>query len=201
MKFQQTPVFGFTTRSNQRVAILQNEIYISEAHDPASGAPAPIKKPFIGIWDTGATGTVICKKISDALGLQPSGRTTVRAVGEGDTAHEYETNTYLVNLYLPNNVVIVGVRVGEGSIAGGDLLLGMDIIGEGDFAISKADGKTVWTFRTPSVETIDFVEQINEYNRRYGPKSPAQVPPLTADEKRKRKNKRKQERQQRRKNR
>ena len=198
MKFQRTPIYGFTTRADRRVAVLQNDILISEAYDPASGTPPPTRKSFIGIWDTGATGTVICKKIADALGLQPSGRTTVHVVGAGDTAHEYEANTYLVNLYLPNNVAIVGVRVVEGSIKGGDLLLGMDVIGEGDFAVSREEGKTVWTFRAPSAATIDFVKEIDEYRKKYGGPRPATI---SDEERRKRKQKRKQEKRQRRRNR
>lgn len=34
----------------------------------------------------------------------------------------------------------------------------MDIISKGDFAITNVDGKTVFSFRIPSVETIDFVK-------------------------------------------
>lgn len=59
-------------------------------------------------------------------------------------------NTYLVNLFLPNNVVVGAVPVSEGGIAGADILIGMDIITMGDFAITNFDGQSGWTFRMPS---------------------------------------------------
>lgn len=166
MKFR-PDLRAFTTKTNGIVRELKNQIYISEAHDPATGHPEPIRQAYDAIWDTGATGTVINPKIAQELNLQPSGRETVYGVGAGEQSHEYEANTYLVNIYLPNNVGIVGVRVTEGGIAGADVLLGMDIIAFGDFAITNHNGQTRWTFRTPSNEPIDFVEEINEHNRKH----------------------------------
>ena len=37
----------------------------------------------------------------------------------------------------------------------------MDIIALGDFVITNKDQNTVFSFRTPSTECIDFSEQIN----------------------------------------
>jgi len=114
----------------------------------------------------------------------------VQAVGGEDKIYEYETSTYLINVYLPNNVAIVGVRAAEGRIAEADVLLGMDIIAGGDFAVTNANGETHWTFRYPSNESIDFVEEINEYNKKHSPPMP-----LTPDEIRRRRNKAKKEKQ------
>ena len=171
MRFQQYPTFGFTTKVTGIVNALVNQVHVSEVHDPATGTPEPVKKPYTAIWDTGATNTVVSKRVAQELNLQPSGRVTVQAVGAGDQVHEYETNTYLVNFYLPNNVAIIGIRVSEGTIGGGDILLGMDIISAGDFAITNYNGQTWWTFRVPSNEPIDFVQEIEEHKRVYGPKS------------------------------
>jgi hypothetical protein len=41
-------------------------------------------------------------------------------------------------------------------VADADVLIGMDIIGEGDFAVTHQDGKTTFSFRVPSLKTIDF---------------------------------------------
>ena len=95
--------------------------------DPNTGDPEPLKKQFICIWDTGATNTVINTNVITALNLKPTGRTIVHTVGEGGKVNEYEVNTYFVNIYLPNNVMIIGAKVAEGGIGGGDLLIGMDI--------------------------------------------------------------------------
>ena len=97
---------------------------------------------------------------------------TVRGVGSGDTPHEYQTNTYLVNLVLPNGVSMVGVRVVEGSVSGGEILIGMDVIGQGDFAITHHEGKTTWSFRSPSCDEIDFVPSADRHNTRLQRQSP-----------------------------
>jgi hypothetical protein len=39
----------------------------------------------------------------------------------------------------------------------------MDIIATGGFAITNRDGKTVLSFRVPSVECIDFVKQMQAH--------------------------------------
>lgn len=190
MKFR-PDLRAFTTKSNGIVRELLNQVHISEAYDPATGQPGPIKRLYNAVWDTGATSTVINPKIAQELNLQPSGKETVHGVGAGDQSHEYEANTYLVNIYLPNNVGIVGVRVADGGIAGADVLLGMDIIAFGDFAITNHNGHTRWTFRTPSNEPIDFVEEINEHNRKHG----IHAAPPSQDEKQRRRNRDKKRKQ------
>jgi len=193
VKFTPHPTTAFTTKASGIVRELRNQIYVSEVYDPNTGSPEPVKKPYNAIWDTGATGTVISRKIAQELNLQATGRERVQTVGAGDKVNEYETDTYLVNLYLPNQLTIIGVRAAEGTIAEADVLLGMDIIARGDFAITNFEGKTHWTFRFPSNESIDFVEQIKEYKKKY-----SQNPPLSPEELRKKRNREKAERQRRR---
>jgi len=167
VKFQRNPVHGFTSKANGLVRELKNDIFVSEAYKPEAGVPEPPRAKFVCIWDTGATNTVITKKVVDGLNLQPSGRTVARTVGPASEFNEYEVNTYLVDLFLPNNVVVGAVPVSEGGIAGTDILIGMDIITMGDFAITSCEGRSSWTFRMPSVEEIDFVKEIQEHNRKY----------------------------------
>ncbi len=90
-----------------------------------------------------------------------------------------------VNLILPNGVEIVGIPACSLPIAGGDVLIGMDIIASGDFAITQDNGKTMLTFQIPSTHKIDFVDEINRKNSR---------PQLSDDERRRARNKRKAER-------
>lgn len=168
MRFQRSPTFGFTTKADGLSRELANQVYVSEAHNPSTGSLEPLKRPYTAIWDTGATNTVICRRVVQELNLQPSGRVTCEAVGAGDQIHCYETDTFLVNIHLPNNVVIIGIKVSEGSVGGGDILLGMDIIVNGDFAVTNYNGKTWWSFRVPSNQPIDFVEEINAHTRKHG---------------------------------
>ena len=113
----------------------------------------------MGIWDTGATGSMITKEIIDHIGLQPIDRIKV------NTANGVrESNVYLVNILLPSNVGFKTLRVTEGDISGADVLIGMDIICLGDFTITHDEvGELVMSYRTPPVidRTIDFVKEIN----------------------------------------
>lgn len=70
------------------------------------------------------------------------------------------SNTYLINISLPNHVVIQSITVTEGQLTGADVLIGMDIISLGDFIITNCNGQTVMSFRMPSAEPVDFVKQI-----------------------------------------
>lgn len=117
-----------------------------------------------GIWDTGATNSCISKSLAQKLGLQPVQRASVRGVHG-----EEEVNVYLVVIVLPNDNIKIAVPVTECDELSEDgtacLLIGMDVITKGDFCITNLNGKTVMTFRVPSVEVIDFVADINEENR------------------------------------
>ena len=54
------------------------------------------------------------------------------------------------------------VQVSEAVLNGFDVLIGMDIITLGDFSITNVGGKTIFSFRVPSTETIDYVQQDNQ---------------------------------------
>ena len=68
-----------------------------------------------------------------------------------------ETDVYLVNIGLPNRVLVQDVRVSRLGFTGGDVLIGMDIINTGDFAITHPNGETKFTFQFPPQADIDFV--------------------------------------------
>ena len=152
---------AFTTTYNRITNVLFNDVYISQAFNRAL-FPTPPKpedigaKKFISIWDTGATGTVISQKVIDECGLKPISLAKVSTASQKDVL----TTVYFVSIILPMKIVIPQLRVIRGSIAGGaDVLIGMDIISNGDFSVTNCEGKTVFSFRMPSIERIDFVEK------------------------------------------
>lgn len=65
-----------------------------------------------------------------------------------------------VNILLPNHVEFSDWEVAEagGLVGDEDILIGMDIIGTGDFAVSNKE-RTVFTFRYSSQEEISFSRQ------------------------------------------
>lgn len=69
-------------------------------------------------------------------------------------------------MWLPNdkiiaNLTVVGIDFNDDV----DVLIGMDIITLGDFALSNFEGKTVFTFRIPSVAEIDYVEENKHFTK------------------------------------
>lgn len=107
-------------------------------------------------WDTGATGTCISKSIAAQLKLQPIGMLRIRTPS-GTTM----VNRYIVDIILNQEIRIKNLEVLETEIGsqGIDVLIGMDIISCGDFAVSNFNGNTQFTFRIPSKEDISFVEE------------------------------------------
>jgi predicted aspartyl protease len=156
----QPPTVAFTSAYDRVSRVLINEVYISSAIASSSKqiSRPPDSKQYRALWDTGATGSVITRKVVDECGLKPISIANVHhAKGTGTS------NVYLVSIFLPNGVCFPSLRVTEGELAGdAEVLIGMDIMGRGDFAISNRNGKTVFTFRMPSLERIDFVGQIRD---------------------------------------
>jgi hypothetical protein len=112
---------------------------------------------FDAIWDTGATNSVISQAVIQKCGLAATGMAKVHGV------HGVQTKpTYLVNIELPDKVVFAAMRVTEGEVADGDMLIGMDIISQGDFSVTNCDGRSQFSYRTPSIEHIDYVAQAKE---------------------------------------
>lgn len=109
------------------------------------------------LWDTGATSTCISDAVVNALNLIPISYTKNHTAGG-----EVTSPLYLVDIVLRNNVkvtdlMVLGTDIGKQGI---DLLIGMDIINMGDFAVSNFEGQTVFSFRFPSQAKTDYVTAI-----------------------------------------
>jgi predicted aspartyl protease len=146
---------AFTLKSdNGPLRVLKTHCGVCKAFNPLQGGQHPEVSQFVGLWDTGASGTVISKDVVDKLDLKPIGKSKVfHANGESIV------NVYAINLFLPNQVGFQFVKVTEGVLSGFDLLIGMDIITTGDFSITNVGGKTTFSFRVPSVKEVDFVSE------------------------------------------
>lgn len=96
-------------------------------------------------WDTGATDTIISPEIVEVLGLKPSGKTSISAYGG-----VVEASTYLIDLCFENGTKIENLEVMSGEYCDYDVLIGMDVITQGDFCVSTINGKTTFSFRTPA---------------------------------------------------
>ena len=106
-------------------------------------------------WDTGATNTCISEEIAIKYNLKP-----VSMVQSKTPSGILNAPVYFIDIILNNEVIfrnwkVMGSKIGAQGI---DVLIGMDIISKGDFAISNYNGKTQFSFRLPSQEDVDYKE-------------------------------------------
>jgi predicted aspartyl protease len=148
---------AFTIDYQSLTSTLETDCGVSEAYNPNSGKEHPRVFHFRALWDTGAMGSVISANVINLLGLTPVGRTKVfHANGESFV------NVYLVNILLPNNVGFSTLTVTEGILSSIDVLIGMDIISQGDFTITASLQKTRFSFQIPSTHDTYYVRELNE---------------------------------------
>jgi len=107
--------------------------------------------PFKALWDTGATNSVITEQVVQECNLIPTGKTFVHGVNGRHLA-----DTYVISIQLQGVVLFPYLRVTKGDFLGADVLIGMDIINQGDFAVTNRNGQTRFAYRVPSEGGIDF---------------------------------------------
>lgn len=155
------PFQAFTTTYTGIANRIVVPIQVADAFDPRVTPSAnPEWCQTQALWDTGATNTVITGATAAALKLVPPGVMRVTHAGGTDLR-----NTYVINVLLPNRVLVTGIQASDchNTVGNFGMIVGMDIISKGDLAITNFGGKTCMTFRIPSVERIDYVQ---EFNRR-----------------------------------
>jgi hypothetical protein len=146
-----TPGNCFTVTYDEISQILESDVRIA-AVGSAAGADELVNSP--AIWDTGAMSTVIRPEVAARLELK-----TVSLTRISTPSGTKECKQYFVNLQLPNRIIVSNLLVAEAVPANCDVLIGMDIINFGDFAVSNFEGKTSFTFRMPSMQHIDFLRR------------------------------------------
>lgn len=154
--------YSFTIKEGKKLRELKTRVGLSLPFVPKSVGfvrPPPIYNT-IGLWDTGASGCAITQKTINSLSLKPI-RT---GVAGRDASGEKEVNLYLLNLYLPNNIVIPNIHAVNCTNESEDfgILIGMDVITLGDFSVTNVNGLTSFSFRIPSVKEIDYTKETPE---------------------------------------
>jgi hypothetical protein len=114
------------------------------------------------LWDTGATHSCLSPKIVRDLGLKPIDTIVVHGVNSSQVA-----DVVIASIGLPNGLFLAGRRFSVSEIPGTDILVGMDIIMLGDFAICNGGGKTLFTFAIPPfTNKTSFTEKADTINDR-----------------------------------
>ena len=141
---------AFTARAKGRANRLITEVTIFPAH--VAGSPQPPGQKYGALYDTGATNSSVSPRVVADLNLPSVG---ARKVGVG--GGNLDTTSHLVNISLPNGVMFQMTLVSKIALQGDiDVLIGMDILGAGDFAVTHQNGCTTFSFCVPSQREIDY---------------------------------------------
>lgn len=107
-------------------------------------------------WDTGSTYSCISPELANQLNLQPLNVDDLHTPYGIKRSKVYEIDILINKQFTYGIQVMENPNIHEDNV---DLLIGMDIISEGDFAISTYEGKTSFSFRIPSKGLIDFTKE------------------------------------------
>ena len=91
---------ALTIKATGRLNRIITDVSVCEAFDPQA-PPDPLPKVLAakGLWDTGATRSVIAEELAGALGLKPSGQADILHGGGAGTSP-----TYMVNSGFPTEL-------------------------------------------------------------------------------------------------
>jgi len=146
---------SITRQFQEKVDSIVTESYIYAPTDLVQNKQVKRVKITRSLWDTGASVSLISARVAKVLGLISIGQTGVSGYNEGIDVKD----TFLVHIGLPTGDIVTNIMAMEFDSDEYDVVIGMDIICNGDFAITNKDGKTTFSFRIPSKETIDLSEK------------------------------------------
>ncbi|KKL66697.1 hypothetical protein LCGC14_2142400, partial [marine sediment metagenome] len=122
------------------------------------GLPKPDAQ-MKALWDTGATVTGISFRVVKMLDLGPTRK--IEMISGTDTKEAVDV--YTVDLLLPNGLTLFDLPAVEPPMLGRkelgpfDIIIGMDVIKIGDFAVTSENSETWFSFRYPPGKHIDFL--------------------------------------------
>ena len=129
----------FTVTYKNTVNKLKTDVAVS---NPANGCMCFVS----GLWDTGATTTAISEGLVKALGVEGD-NAVIRLIASPGV--KYHSEEFIVDIQIPNVHDFKNHHVAKhAGLADHELciIIGMDIISQGDFCVRNQDGKTVLSF-------------------------------------------------------
>ena len=144
-----------TRQFQEKIDSIVTESYVYAPIDFAQGGPVKRVKIQRSLWDTGASVTLISARVAKVLGLTSIGKSGVSGYNQGIDVKDI----FLVHIGLPTGDIITNIMAMEFDTDEYDVVIGMDVICNGDMAITNKDDKTTFSFRIPSEQEIDFSEK------------------------------------------
>jgi len=139
---------AFTTTNQDILNVLTSNVTVISSID--------LNKPRLeanAVWDTGAMCSVISNAIANKLNLAP---VSIKVIGTPSGI--MDANMYVIDLLLPNGIEVKRLRVLGAYPSSSDMLIGMDVISLGDFAVTNYLNQTTFSFQIPSKSRIDFTK-------------------------------------------
>lgn len=144
----------------------ERKVWISTVQwETSDKSVQPIAFQCEGVWDTGASSSVISENVANTNGLM---NRTIGFENMNTANGPAYVPVCLLNVTLIHNTGTmlstlgpIPLRVAIMNIPTVDALIGMDIIGLGDLCLSfdKKSNESVLTFRYPPTRSFDFVEE------------------------------------------
>ena len=141
-----------TYSSNNIMNQLASSVYVGKEEDDLID-----KNRFICIWDTGASVSCVTSNIVERYNLTSIGKSDFFTGGH---CKSKSTDVYSIDLMFRDDFVFNNLRVlkiEKHDVF--DIIIGMDIISQGDFAVSNLNGSTSFSFRIPSMGTANFLNE------------------------------------------
>lgn len=136
--------------------LIDKDCYIFLPHSSNSG------ESMVALWDTGASCTCISQTVAKRMSLV---KVNERKLTVADN-NSFMADVYCVKMqmgcFVIENLEVCGIPM-DGKRE--NMIIGMDVISKGDLAITNYQGHTFLTFRVPSIELIDYVADIDQYNK------------------------------------
>ena len=133
---------------------VETECWVYAATDLSKGESVKRIKITRALWDTGASCSLVSARLAKALGLEPVGKMGVSGYNRGVDVRD----AYLVHIGLPTRDIVTYIGAMECDSEDYDVVIGMDVIGKGDFAVTNGHGEMKFSFQIPSVADIDFTK-------------------------------------------
>jgi len=145
---------AITRRFENKVDCIVTESYVYAPVDLSLCKDVKRVKVVRSLWDTGASVTLISARVAKVLGLTSIGKSGVSGYNEGIDVKD----TYCVHVGLPTGDIVTNIMAMEFESDEYDVVIGMDVIGKGDLAVTNLNDKTTFSFRIPSEVEIDFLK-------------------------------------------
>lgn len=117
------------------------------------GKTGVISKSVMALIDTGAFASAISNDLAEELSLEPSSDVFRYGSASGtDKGYAYYVNVKIGG-YEITDLNVLGAKMKNCQ-----MIIGMNLLKNADYAVSNANGKTVFTIRFPPRDRIDFMK-------------------------------------------